>query len=156
MLQCSICGVEKPQTDFYGHHKHCKVCRRAKVALYREKNALKIQAYDLMRLDDPRRQKYRREKTALVPKDTRREYHARYLARHPEKRRAHIAVGNALRDGRIQRPTQCVRCNAPGPVEAHHEDYGRPLDVLWFCRPCHLFTHKQEKRARVLAALVAA
>jgi hypothetical protein len=26
---------------------------------------------------------------------------------------------------------------------AHHEDYDRPLDVMWLCQPCHKQRHKE-------------
>lgn len=32
-------------------------------------------------------------------------------------------------------------CGANG-VEAHHEDYSKPLDVVWYCRVHHLEKHK--------------
>jgi hypothetical protein len=33
---CTACGQEKPITEFYEHGAQCKVCRRAKVTVYRE------------------------------------------------------------------------------------------------------------------------
>lgn len=27
------------------------------------------------------------------------------------------------------------------PVEMHHEDYDKPLEVTWLCRECHLGRH---------------
>ena len=35
----------------------------------------------------------------------------------------------------------CSKCNNP-IAEAHHEDYNKPLEVIWFCRECHLEYHK--------------
>ena len=39
-------------------------------------------------------------------------------------------------------------CNGCGKieVEAHHDDYSKPLDVLWLCRQCHADRHKLIKR----------
>jgi hypothetical protein len=32
-------------------------------------------------------------------------------------------------------------CACGNNAEMHHEDYTKPLDVLWICRPCHLKLH---------------
>ena len=37
-------------------------------------------------------------------------------------------------------PQPCEVCGATR-TEAHHEDYGRPLDVRWLCRPHHRALH---------------
>lgn len=55
----------------------------------------------------------------------------------PEKRRAQFVIGNAIRDGKIKRPTTCEVCGSQGRVEAHHPDYGKPLEVQWLCTKCH-------------------
>lgn len=56
----------------------------------------------------------------------------------PVKRRARVAVGNALRDGRLERG-ECARRgdDCEGRIEAHHEDYERPLEVVWVCSVHH-------------------
>lgn len=58
--------------------------------------------------------------------------------RNPEKRAAQIAVGNALRDGRLVKGS-CLRESAEcsGKIEAHHPDYSKPLDVVWACTKHH-------------------
>ena len=40
--------------------------------------------------------------------------------------------------------TNCVICDS-ADVEAHHNDYAKPLDVIWFCRKCHLDHHEKEQ-----------
>lgn len=42
-------------------------------------------------------------------------------------------------------------CEACGTVaeEMHHEDYDRPLDVRWFCRPCHIDLHYGPRRPSI-------
>ena len=60
--------------------------------------------------------------------------------------RARAAVKDALETGALRKPSNCERCLGPGPLESHHHDYARPLDVEWVCRSCH----KDETR-RILA-----
>lgn len=63
--------------------------------------------------------------------------------RNPEKRRAQNAIGNAVRDGRIQR-LPCEQCGAE-KAQAHHDDYSKPLDVRWLCAWCHAQHHVKER-----------
>jgi hypothetical protein len=38
-------------------------------------------------------------------------------------------------------PQPCVHCGARR-AHAHHEDYSRPLDVIWLCARCHAAHHR--------------
>ena len=61
---------------------------------------------------------------------------------YPERTGSRRALNNAVRDGRIERPSECSECSDNRiPIEAHHEDYFKPLEVEWLCRPCHLQRH---------------
>lgn len=73
---------------------------------------------------------------------------ARYRARYPLKRAAHHAVQTAIRNGTLTRQP-CTECKAPNS-HAHHEDYGKPLDVLWLCPVHHAQRHPMiaERRKR--------
>lgn len=51
--------------------------------------------------------------------------------------KAHRKVAYELSRGRLVRPNTCTHCRKPARVEAHHEDYTKPLDVVWLCKPCH-------------------
>src|ERR1700677_4257949 len=59
--------------------------------------------------------------------------------RDPERKRFQHAirerVARAVRSGRLT-PGPWERCGA-ARTEAHHDDYGKPLDVRWLCRSCH-------------------
>lgn len=39
------------------------------------------------------------------------------------------------------KPQLCEACGSES-AEKHHEDYSRPLDVHWLCRPCHISLHR--------------
>jgi ribosomal protein S27AE len=48
-----------------------------------------------------------------------------------------------IKRGRVVKKSCSVCGNEKS--EAHHEDYNKPLEVIWFCRKCHLNYHKQKK-----------
>jgi ribosomal protein S27AE len=49
-----------------------------------------------------------------------------------------------LKRGKINK-TNCANCGDPN-VEAHHEDYTKPLEIIWFCSNCHLEYLEKEKK----------
>lgn len=52
---------------------------------------------------------------------------------------AHQWIRDALRDGRIVKPSNCSKCSKQSVrLDAHHHDYNKPLEVEWLCRKCHL------------------
>ena len=64
-----------------------------------------------------------------------------------ERKRANVRrrARNAVRAGRIVK-TPCEDCGEP-IVEMHHEDYEKPLEVKWLCKPCHWLLHNEERIA---------
>lgn len=67
----------------------------------------------------------------------------RYRLRHPDRVDAHRAVWNAKRRGKLT-PGECEVCGTTIEVEAHHDDYGKPLVVRWLCRKHHRAEHQRE------------
>jgi ribosomal protein S27AE len=59
----------------------------------------------------------------------------------PQKEKARNAVRHAIDHGRLTRQP-CEICGA-ATVEAHHDDYARPLDVRWLCRRHHGHAHRR-------------
>lgn len=57
------------------------------------------------------------------------------------KEKARGVVNSLVRNGIISKPSGCVECGKLGKVEAHHDDYNKPLEVLWVCRKCHFKKH---------------
>jgi hypothetical protein len=62
-----------------------------------------------------------------------------------DKLEAHAAVRVALRQGLLRRGN-CEICGS-FRVDAHHENYSRPLEVRWLCRRHHQALHAEIRRA---------
>ena len=65
-------------------------------------------------------------------KRTRHYYHA-----NPEKMRAKHRIKYLLKLGHLTKPQFCECCGREARLDGHHEDYTKPLEVLWLCRKCH-------------------
>ena len=131
MKTCFKCHRDKPLKEFYkhpmmgdGHLGKCKECTKSDVRKHRAENEAPRE-YDRRRYrEDPKRKTHIQETGR------------RWAENYPEKRNAHYAVNNAVRDGRLEK-TACVGCGATERVHGHHEDYSKPLDVIWMCAKCH-------------------
>lgn len=122
---CTKCYAAKPAEDFYRKHSACKECTKSRVRAHYAANRDRYSAYEKERARRPERKAW----ASAAQK--------RLRARSPERYRARDAVGNALRDGRLVK-SPCEVCGAVR-VQAHHEDYSKPLDVRWLC-----FKHHRE------------
>lgn len=69
---------------------------------------------------------------------------ADYKKAHPEVAEAHMFVNMALSCGTMAK-SSCQICGSI-EVDAHHEDYNRPFDVIWLCRRHHAEIHRSAKR----------
>lgn len=124
---CSSCFEEKPITEFYkstlnkdGLLGYCRVCHGQKI-------------------------KNKRESKKLLSFDEVAPHKKFWLAENRLKRKAHQAVAYAVQTGRLVRQP-CERCGTTQNVVAHHEDYNKPLDVLWLCKYHHKERHMEIDR----------
>lgn len=133
---CFKCNAVKPLEEFYkhsqmadGHVNKCKECNKVDVRENRGKKLDYYREYDRVRAKDPERSKAAAEISAA------------WRAADKRRMQCHNAVARAVRSGQLVRQP-CVRC---GDVKslAHHEDYDKPLDVMWLCQPCHKQRHKE-------------
>ena len=68
----------------------------------------------------------------------------RYEKHQQLKNRAQQAVMKALREGTLTK-SLCEVCGRL-VVEAHHDDYNKPLEVRWLCKSHHREAHGHKSR----------
>jgi len=68
-----------------------------------------------------------------------------------KKLKAWHLVELSMKTGEIKKPSLCDMCgNHPtgrggSALQAHHDDYDKPLDVLFLCKGCHMKKHHGKK-----------
>lgn len=149
---CTKCGDTKPLEEFSretrskdGRRSHCKLCDNASTARWERQNQQR--RIEKSKRWAARNRKYKAEKLKeweqrnphLVAKKLRRQ-----AERHPEKIRARQLLKDAVKTGKVVKPGTCEACGHEverRKLHGHHEDYEKPLDVRWLCRPCHDAEH---------------
>lgn len=160
MKYCSGCKQEKSLSEFYknrgtgdGLSNWCKVCN----AEYGQSHKEEIAEYqrDYHQSHKEGIAEYRRgyqqiHKTKIAVqrrtpagREAQRRADKRAKEKYPEKIKAHRAVSNAIRDGRLIRPDTCEDCGEKKFVEGHHPDYEKMLEVDWLCKICHRSLHRE-------------
>jgi len=120
--------VHGTRNTYERHGCRCDECRAVNAARsqsYRDANPEEMRAAD--------RAKYHRHKDRISAKKR-----ANY---DPEKTRAQNQAKYAIRKGVLVRGPCEVGIDCRGAIQAHHDDYSKPLDVRWLCRRHHAMHH---------------
>ena len=127
---CFKCGRRLGINEFYrhpqmpdGHLNKCKECTKKDVRANRDAKREYYSEYERLRNQSEKRREKRKEGLRL------------HNLRNPLKAKARRKLTNAVKDGKVKR-LPCIFCGEP-KSQAHHEDYSRPLDVIWACFKCH-------------------
>lgn len=148
MKVCKKCHKEKDDSEFYKNDRTCKECRKSMVRKNRASKVDYYREYDKKRYkEDPRvKQRIIRYSKTEAGKATAAKARLKYIENNTIKRAAHIILGNAVRDGKICKPSVCECCGesfSSRKIQAHHDDYEKPLEVRWLCIKCHTKWHKE-------------
>ena len=149
---CTKCDSLRPLKSFHkdrrtrdGRRSACRECVKGYDIPYRVTNRDRLNAQSAARYVANRDRALARGRAYYAAtKEHRRVIAAARYAAHPERTKARQAVRTAINAGRMQREP-CEVC-AAGPAEAHHDDYGKPLDIRWLCRSCHTAHHKHKEK----------
>lgn len=119
--------------------KHCQKCKSTTKKLFKNSSRTSKEGklkYNYMCVDcgSERAKKYRQTQKG---KEVWRNLMRRQYRKHREKVIARQKLHQAVAKGTLIRPDICSKCKENKKVEAHHEDYSKPLEVKWVCRQCH-------------------
>lgn len=152
---CFKCGKLKSLSEYYkhkkmadGHLNKCKECTKNDAHKHRENNIDRIREYDRNRPNKDERAKKSSEysktpKGKHVKKKSMQKYNQDKL-----KKQAKVDLANAVKYGRIKKPSSCESCGVECKPHGHHDDYSKPLDIRWLCVKCHVnfHNHVREKQ----------
>jgi hypothetical protein len=136
MKTCTKCRISQDITCFSKHriskdgiHTWCKKCMNKSKKEYYQANRKRMKEYERAVAKTERGKKLKADKRKRMKK------------KHPQKHMARKIVYNAIKSGKLTRQP-CEVCGNP-KVEAHHDDYSKPLDVRWLCHKHHREVHGQ-------------
>lgn len=138
--QCKSCKGKFGADAFYASNQAtCKECVKSNVRANRTEKSDYYRSYDRARYRENEHRKEAARKSSASPAGdaSRAKSVVRAREETPEKFKARNAVSNGIRDGRIQRGSECYFCGNVERLQAHHYDYTKPLDVFWLCSGCH-------------------
>jgi hypothetical protein len=128
-----------------GHLNKCKDCTRGDA----EARRLHLVQTDLdwveRELERQRLKQAKRRSMGKVAKPLP-NHSDKWRKMNPVKARAHALVQEAIALGALKK-CPCEICGSD-TAQAHHEDYAKPLDVVWLCTKHHAARHVEINRQR--------
>ena len=145
---CFKCGRTLPISEFYshpqmadGHLNKCKECTKDDARKNRKKKIVYYKAYDRKRAMTPKRIEARdRYNKTVQGKESNAKAKEKYRKNNPKKASARMILRRAVLKGQIT-PMPCEVCGKVENVQAHHDNYNKPLDVIWLCPKHHRWIH---------------
>ena len=137
---CGECAKCKRRVRSRARYQTLSLDERRDLIAKRDKE--KVRAADRARYYRQREERQARmQEWAEKNREKGREIKKAHYLRYPDRSKARYTLGNAVRDGKVQRQP-CEKCGNP-KSHAHHWDYTKPLDVIWLCSEHHGEVHRQ-------------
>lgn len=142
----SINGFGKNKSENDGYQHNCKICRAKQNKAYRQKNSKKISEIEKNYRNTGKgklaRKKYKINNPEKIKKIERKST-KKCRKNNPEKFRARNAANKAAIRGKLKK-MPCEICGK-FPAEKHHNEYSKPLEIVWLCKKHHVEFHRNQK-----------
>jgi hypothetical protein len=146
MKTCFKCNLVKDFTEFYKHPRmsdgylgKCKACAKKDIADNCARKMLDPE-WQIKERERQRIKEARRRGLGLVKKYAK-------IQESKEKRKAKYGEYMGAIKAKKLIPQPCAVCGNH-KVQGHHEDYAKPLDVVWLCIPHHQARHIYLRNAK--------
>ncbi|MHA2248546.1 MAG: hypothetical protein ACXADY_26610 [Candidatus Hodarchaeales archaeon] len=145
MSSCKLCLAERARVYRASPHGF-EITRKAEEKHRKsEKGQItRIGKLDNARVNDKAKDRRKAYNSTDEGKAINREKTARYRLNNPIKSRCRLELKRAIDKAEIERGS-CVICSEPN-AEGHHEDYSKPLEVIWLCKSHHTELHFRRNR----------
>ncbi len=172
--RCSACKIEMSLTEFNickatkdGLQSRCKTCIKAHGHKYYQANKAKLNERQKWRRSGPKAKEARKkvqrrrherqikedaadcaehyEKRKAIKKIANKKYNDKLHLIKAKKSMSFQTVNAAVKSGSMVRPATCSICSVKTFIVAYHEDYDKPLVVIWMCIECYKKKKKENK-----------
>lgn len=140
-------GFTKAKGTKDGYRSTCKECSKdAKKRWYEDNKPITYERSRAWKKNNKEKAKESARKTEQRPEARAKKniVNAKYKKKNPDRIRANDKLKRAVKKGAVIKPANCEICDAERPKEkmqGHHEDYNKPLLVIWMCGECHSNYH---------------
>lgn len=166
LIKCIKCCEEKEISQFYKNRTGilytCKECFKSYRKKFCETKEGRAYGKEYRSKNKARANKYAREHVRKRPRkitkivkyseknDSQKERIKKSVKKWEENNKGKVKARNKLnsfmRYRGLKKPSVCSSCgNYYKLIHGHHEDYNKPLEVIWLCLPCHRKIHRKYK-----------
>ncbi len=118
-------------------NERLKICRVCQVGLTSQNSYYPVNSNLLCKTHYISSKKAKKYRTSVKGKAAVNAASMRAYKKHKVKWLARIKARYAVKKGILVKPKWCEVCNLVKPLQGHHEDYSKPLEVIWLCSGCH-------------------
>lgn len=144
-----IKAQERRKRTYYKHREsNIKKTAEWRVAHPEQRNATERKRNAERRRTDPEYREKNRQRS-IQSYQEHREARLLLAKKHngTEKAKARETLHNAIKRREIIKPSRCDICHSNSHfIQAHHDDYSKPLIVLWLCVFCHGEKHQKDHK----------
>lgn len=151
-ITCTRCNQTKPESEFYyqkyrcAYRSQCRACVALVAKITKAKHRAEYAEANKV---------WRQRNRATMLKNIK-AWRSKNLNRTRLVQVTNTRVRRALARGLLTKPDRCEFCGggSTDTIEAAHEDYNKPFQIRWLCRPCHRKWDTEQPKTKLCESLI--